>query len=100
MTLHHTRFNKESKWLRIEKINMKSKKTTKKWNSKVDAIGVGPSVILKLHLTTGDVLSHSITEQELEKVRLKKSISELEDALSPRPLFVEPLSIVVPEPIS
>jgi hypothetical protein len=36
-------------------------------------------------------------EQELENTKLKKRISELEDSLSPRPLFAEPLSIMVPE---
>jgi hypothetical protein len=35
----------------------------------------------------------------LENFRLKKIISEFEDTLSPRPLFVEPLSIVILEPI-
>jgi hypothetical protein len=42
----------------------------------------------------GDALAHSITEQELENAKLKKRISELEVALSPRPLFVEPLSMM------
>jgi hypothetical protein len=52
-----------------------------------------------LHLTTGDALAHSISEQELENIKLKRRISELEDALSPKSLFVEPLSIIAPDPI-
>jgi hypothetical protein len=97
LTLHNTKYNKEARKVQIEKIHVKNKKVTEKWNSEVDVSGVGPSGILKLHLTTGDALSHSITEHELENIRLKKRISELEDALSPRPLFAEPLSIMVPE---
>jgi hypothetical protein len=95
--LHNTKYNKEAKKLQIEKNHVKNKKVTEKWSSEVDVSIVGPSGILKLHLTIGDALAHSITEQELENIRLKKRISELEDALSPRPLFVEPLSIMVPK---
>jgi hypothetical protein len=47
-----------------------------------------------LHFTIGDALAHSISEQELENVKLKRRISELEDALNPKPLFAEPLAIV------
>jgi hypothetical protein len=47
-----------------------------------------------LHITTGDALAHSISEQELKNIRLKKRISKLEDALSPKPLFAEPLAII------
>jgi len=42
-------------------------------------------------------LAQSIVEQELENTKLKKRISELEDSLNPRPLFAEPLSIMVPK---
>jgi hypothetical protein len=85
--------------LQIEKVHVQNKKITKKWNSEVDVFGVGPSGLLKLHITTGDTLAHSISEQELENIKLKKRISELEDTLSPRPLFAEPLSIIVPDPM-
>jgi len=53
----------------------------------VDVSGVGPSGLLKLHITTGDDLSHSILEKELENLRLKRRISKLKDALSPKTLF-------------
>jgi hypothetical protein len=46
-------------------------------------------------LTNGDSLSHSISEKALENSRLKKRISELENDLSPKPVFVEILSIVL-----
>jgi len=36
-------------------------------------------------------------EHDLENTKLKKIISELEDTLSPRPLFAEPLFIMVLE---
>jgi hypothetical protein len=80
--------------LQIEKVHVKNKKITQKWNSKVDVSGVGPSGLLKLHITTGDALSHSISKQELENIRLKRRIRELKDTLSPKPLFAEPLAIV------
>jgi hypothetical protein len=32
----------------------------------------------------------------LENIRLKRRINELEDALSPKPLFAEPLAIISP----
>jgi hypothetical protein len=73
--------------LQIEKVHVKNKKITQKWNSEVDVSGVNPQGLLKLHITTGDALAHSISEQELENIRLKRRISELEDTLSPKPLF-------------
>jgi hypothetical protein len=97
LTLHNAKYNKEERKLQIEKVHVKNKKVTKTWNSKVDVSGVGPSGLLKLHLTTGDALSHSISEQELENIKLKRRITELEDTLSPKPLFAEPLAIVVPD---
>jgi hypothetical protein len=97
LTLHNAQYNKEEKKLQIEKVHIKNKKITQKWNSKVDVSGVRPSGLLKLHITTGDALAHSISEQELENIRLKRRISELEDTLSPKPLFVEPLAIISPD---
>jgi hypothetical protein len=47
-----------------------------------------------LHITARDALVHSISEKELENGILKIIISELEDALSPNPLFVEALAII------
>jgi len=50
-----------------------------------------------LHFTIGDDLAHLISKQELENVKLKRRISELEDALNLKPLFAEPLAIVAPD---
>jgi hypothetical protein len=50
-------------------------------------------------LTTDDALVDSIKEKELGNIIFKKKISKLEDVLCSRPLFVEPLSIIVPESI-
>jgi hypothetical protein len=99
LTLHNTKYNKETRKLQIEKIHVKNKKVTNKWSSEGGVSRVGPYGILKLHLTTEDALVHSIIELALENIRLKNSISELEDALSLRPLFVEPLSIIVLETV-
>jgi hypothetical protein len=45
----------------------------------------------------GEALAHSIIEQEIENERLKKSVRELEDSLSLKPLFAEPLAMIVLE---
>jgi len=50
-------------------------------------------------LTTRDDLVHSISKEELEIIKLKRRISELEDALSRKTLFTEPISIFSPDPI-
>jgi hypothetical protein len=46
-----------------------------------------------MNITIGDTLAHSISEHELENIRLKRRISEPKDTLSPKPLFTKPLSI-------
>jgi hypothetical protein len=82
--------------LQIEKVHVKNKKATQKWSSEVQVLGVGPLGPLKLHFTIENALVHSISEHELENIMLKRRISQLEDALSPKPLFVEPLAIISP----
>jgi hypothetical protein len=42
-----------------------------------------------------EALSHLIIE-ELENPRLKKRIREIEVSFTPKPLFVKPLSMIVP----
>jgi hypothetical protein len=42
VTLHHVAFNKESKKLLIDKINLKNKKVPEKLNSNIDLQGVRP----------------------------------------------------------
>jgi hypothetical protein len=59
--------------------------------------GVAPSELMQLHCSTGDALADSILEQELQTIKLKKRISELEEALTPKPLFAQPLAILSTE---
>lgn len=54
---------------------------------------VGATRLLKLHRITIEALSHSITEQEQEILRLKKRMNELEDALNPKLMFMTSLAI-------
>jgi len=67
VTFHHATFNKESKKLLIEKINLKNKKVVEKWNSKIDLQGLTPSKSMQFHKTTGEALNSSIDEIEKEK---------------------------------
>jgi len=70
------------------------KKVTERGNSKVDVSRIGTSEIIKFHLTTGDDLAQSISEKDIEKIKLRRRISEMEDALGPKSIFVEPPSII------
>jgi hypothetical protein len=94
ITLHHATFNKNSKKLQVDKVNLKNKKVVEKWNSKIDIEGVKPSKVFELHRATWDALKYSIDKQEKENFILKKRINKLEDALFPKPLFVEPISAI------
>jgi hypothetical protein len=78
----------------IEKVNMKNKKMSEKWKSKIDFNGVAPSKIVQVHEATEEPLKESISNIEKENLILKEKIKELEATLIPRPLFVEPLNIV------
>jgi hypothetical protein len=63
LTLHNAQYNNEAKKLQIEKVKVKNKKVAQNLNSNVNVSGVGPSRILKLHITTGDSLSLSISDK-------------------------------------
>jgi hypothetical protein len=78
-------------------VHVKNKKVTKTWNLEVTMSGVEPSRLLKLHLTTRDSLSHSISEKKFENIKLKRLIIGLEDTLSLGPLPLDPLAIVIPD---
>jgi hypothetical protein len=80
ITLHHVAFNKESKKLLIEKINLKNKKVVEKWNSKTDLQGVRPSKGMQFHEATRETLKSLINEIELKNQLLKEKIKELENS--------------------
>jgi hypothetical protein len=54
--LHHGTFNKESKKLLIEKINLKTKKVIEKWNSDIDLHNVKPSKVMQFYEATREAL--------------------------------------------
>jgi hypothetical protein len=93
VTLHHVAYNKNSKKLLIEKVNMK-KKVSEKWKSEIDFLRVTPSKIVQLHEATGKALKESICNIEKENLILKEKIKKLETTLIMKPLFVEPLTTI------
>jgi hypothetical protein len=64
--LHHARYDRQSKKLHIERVNMKDKKVIEKWSFEVEIKGLKPSGVLKVHQATGEALAHSITERNRE----------------------------------
>jgi hypothetical protein len=46
---------------------------------------------MEFHEAIGEALKYSIDEIEKENLILKERVKELENALLPRPLFVEPI---------
>jgi len=65
ITLHHVSYNKESKKLLIEKLNLKNKKVVEKWNFEIDLHGVLPSKIMQFHEATKGALKSSIGYVEI-----------------------------------
>lgn len=51
-------------------------------------------MVLHIVKATSEAFAHIVDHQERENAKLKQRIYELEATLNPRPLFVEPLSIV------
>jgi hypothetical protein len=94
LIMHNTQYKRHEKKLQIERVNVKHKKVVHKLRSMVDVSGVAPFELMQLHRSIGNALANSISEQELQTIKLKKRISELEEALSPKPLFAKPLAIL------
>ena len=55
-----------------------------------------PSWISRIHRETKDALDDSIGGPEVENMKLKERIKELEDTLMPLPLLSSPLTIFGP----
>jgi hypothetical protein len=87
-------FDSQSKKLIIEKKDVKNKKG--KSRSEVDLANMRSSQICQLHKASGDALHDSIGGIEAENARLKDRVKELEEALIPMPLLVNPLAIAMP----
>jgi hypothetical protein len=63
MTLHHARYDKQSKNIHIKIVGMKDEKVMEKWSYEVEVKGFKPSRVLNFHQDMGESLAHSITEQ-------------------------------------
>jgi hypothetical protein len=57
---------------------------------------VKPSKVLEFHKALMDALKFSINDQQKENLVLNKRTKELEDALLPQPLFIEPIYVIKP----
>jgi hypothetical protein len=75
---------------------MKNKKVFEKWKSQIDFQGVAPLKIMQFHEANRKALKQSIFYIDKENSFLKERIKELEKALIPKPLFVEPLNAIQP----
>jgi hypothetical protein len=78
----------------LRKKNVKNKKG--KSHSELDLANMRLSQICQLHNTTGEALHDSIGGIEADNSILKDRVKELEEALIPMPLFVNPLAIAMP----
>jgi hypothetical protein len=87
-------FDSQSKKLIIEKKYVKNKKG--KYRSKLDLANMWPSQICQLHNASGEALHDSIVGIKVENARLKDQVKELEEALIPMSLLVNPLAIAMP----
>jgi len=56
----------------IEKVNMKNKKMSEKWKSKIDFNGVSRSKTIQLHEAIEEALKESVSNIEKEILILKK----------------------------
>lgn len=101
ITLHHSNYEKESRKISLQCVNVKGKHVVEKWGLEIEIKNSNPKGVMELHQETGEALAHIVDDHERENVRMKKRVSELEVALSPQPLFLEPLSSVhlVEEPL-
>jgi hypothetical protein len=78
----------------LRKKDVKNKKG--KSCSAIDLANMRSSQICQLHNVSGDALHDSIGGIEVENTRLKDRVKELEEALIPMPLLVNPLAIAMP----
>ena len=71
LTLHNALFDKDSKKLIFERVNLKGKKVQGKTLSEFNLREVLPSRLTRIHKYTGDALEVSVDEMEVENAILK-----------------------------
>ena len=92
--MHYASYQKDLRKLSLQCVNVKGNHIVEKWGSKIEIKNANPNDVMEFHWETNEALAHTKDDQEGENPRLKQRIVELEAALIPRPLFVEPLAIV------
>ena len=70
VTLHHASYQKYTRKLLLQRINIKGKQVIEKRGSKIDIKNANPSDVMELHRETGETLSHTMDDQERENAIL------------------------------
>jgi hypothetical protein len=72
VTFYHATYHKNSKKLLLtEKLNLKNKKVSEKWKSKINFHGVKPSKIIQFHKENREYLKESIDDIHKQTLILK-----------------------------
>jgi hypothetical protein len=70
VTLIHVTYNRNSKIILMDKVNMKNKKVSEKWKLEIDFHGVAPSKSVQFHEATREALKEFVYDIEKEKLIL------------------------------
>jgi hypothetical protein len=97
LTLHNALFDKDSKKLIFERVNLKGKKVQGKTLSEFNLREVLPSRLTRIHKATGDSLEVLVDEMESENSMFNERVKELEYDLIPPPIFARLIATIQPK---
>ena len=97
ITLHHVDFNQQTKKIQIDRVKVEWKRMLEDGITALDAKELEIDRDLGMNQTIGDMLKHSVHEQQGDNFKLKRRIAKLEETLKPKSLFTKPLSMKGPE---
>lgn len=89
--MHHSSYEKESRNLSLQRVSVRGKHPVEKWGSEIEIKNVHLKGVMELHWATNQALVHTVDDQEKDNIKQKRRVIELEAALSPHSLFIEPL---------
>jgi aspartyl/asparaginyl-tRNA synthetase len=61
--LHRANYQKDSRKLSLQCINVKGKHVVEKWVSEIEIENANPNDVMKLHQETDEALAHTVDDQ-------------------------------------
>ena len=92
LMMNNSTYNKSTRKLNIHRAKLKRKKLQEMCSTEVDVGKIDTIDSFEMHMSTSEILSHSLEDQRRGSYWLKRKVEQIKFVLTPKPLFAQHLS--------